>query len=250
MSRSKFAALIAASVLTACGGGGGDSGSTATPQAKENAAVGGWAGKTTDGEDVMVIVLDSGEVWGLVAEAGVSVGIFHAPGSATNSGAFSASEPRLYSFGAGKFIAASMSGTVNASTFSGSASGPGGSVGFSLAKNALFNQQATLANVAGTWSGSYGSLSGVDTLSGVSVKTDGSVTATDGSCKITGSLAPRAGVALYDVSLNYRVVDGCAVNLTVRGIAGLNADSGQLTIGLVRPDRSDAALVVLKRSGT
>lgn len=234
-------AIALVCLLSACGGGG-SSGDDAS-----NAAIGGWTGTTTDGENIATIVLDDGTVWGMVSDGGSAFAVFHAPSSRTSGASFSATSPRIYQFGTDAYIAGTLTGTVNASSFGGSATGQGGSVGFNMSSVPEYKTQATLNQVSGTWNGSFGDLGGVENISNATISGAGEIAVTVSGCNISGNLTPRSGVAAYNVTLRYRTTAGCLANVDVTGVATLDGPDGQLFIGIINADRSNAGLAILSR---
>jgi hypothetical protein len=105
----------------------------------------------------------------------------------------------------------------------------------------------TLSAVAGTYSGSFGTLAGVDTGT-MQILASGAVNATTRlGCKLSGSISPRGSTSVLNLSLTFDQAT-CGTNQTLSGIAGLTGSTGkQLTFGLVLPDRSDAALGVMSK---
>jgi hypothetical protein len=84
----QFIALAAVTVLTACGGGGGDApaGTSVPPStAVATSAEGFWNGTATDGTKISLGILETGETWGLSATArGTLLGVIY--GNVTASG--------------------------------------------------------------------------------------------------------------------------------------------------------------------
>ncbi|RZI82159.1 MAG: hypothetical protein EOP38_16905 [Rubrivivax sp.] len=240
MSRKLIAVALTTCALVACGGGGGGGGESSGPGIAE----GSWIG-TSEGDDVSVVVLDDGQVWGLVADGPYAYALFNAPSSSTSGDQFKLNNPRFYEFGAGSPVSGSIGATVTQTTMNGKAVANGQTSTFNLTREAGYNQAVTTAALAGTWTGSVGSLDGVDSIT-ATVSANGTFTAFVGSCTIQGSLVPRGSVAVYTLVAQYQQSSGCPVNYQLKGIA-VPGGSNRLLLGAILPDRSDASLVILNK---
>jgi hypothetical protein len=245
---SGLTALTATLVLSACGGGGGDSGSgntgigsalpaahaptlplaTATPPTVMAGAEGVYEGSLPGGLAHLSLVTDSHRMYSMIgATTGGVFGISRwLEGiGASNNGSFTATEVREYGV-TPSMVVGTFAGTyVPATSLSGILTM--GSTSTALTGTALtnmhyvYNTAAKLANITGAWT--------VQDLDGatvaLTVAADGTFTGTAGACAIKGSLAPRAsGKNLFLFSLVAgaapcarpgEVTTGVAIELTI-----------------------------------
>lgn len=182
-----------AALLSACGGGGGDTPAPVT----DSPLAGGWAGTSTSGNTLLTLILENGKIWaiggtlsnGSLLVSGVVFGTLQTSGNTVSS-----SDVRSYSLSTGTSIAGTLAGTFTAGSSINATATPqtGSATTISLAPaptaNYNYNTAATLAAVAGTWPGSFSQTTGT-----VVVNTNGTFSATDSAdCGMSGSLQPRA----------------------------------------------------------
>ncbi|RZI80863.1 MAG: hypothetical protein EOP38_21165 [Rubrivivax sp.] len=241
MSRKLIAVALTSCALVACGGGGGGGDDTTGPAQAE----GIWAGPSSAGTDIEIVILDDGSTWGLVAQGNTAFAVIQAPGSSLRGDTITLNNPRFYEFGEDNYVNGNVSARVTGDTLAGTATGAGQTSTFTLARQPNYRQAVTTAAAAGTWTGSSGSLAGFGSLS-VTIQANGSFTAQDGPCLITGSITPRAGVAVFNMNGQYQASSSCPVNFQLTGIA-VPSGSNKLLIGAVLPDRSDATLAIVSR---
>lgn len=251
MLGSFFKTTLAASLfatLVACGGGGGDSGAPLRPAAVKSLAEGAWNGITPDGNDLFLLVLDSGEMFGIASKAGTATDLLHATNTVVSGNALSAISPRLYTIGSrSPSVPVTLSGTVNASSMGGTIKGSAASKAFNLARASGYESPVQISMVVGTWTGTSSSLMGVYPITNLVIQSSGAFTAQDGPCQVNGTITPRGNVAVYDVSASYVMTTTCTSSAVLHGIAGLNNDGKQLIAGLITSDRSNGGIMILNR---
>ncbi len=227
--------LAAATVLTACGGGGGGGGSDASPSpapvTPATSAEGFWSGKSSTGYDVSVAVLENGETWGVFGQNGSLYGALHGS-TASSNGALTGTGHEFNL----------VSRTVAASSYTGTYAArsaiqfrlPTG-VSVQGAYSAAYDQPASLATLAGTYTGS-GVATGapVQALS-VTISAMGAVSSPPSlGCTASGSVVPRvSGKNVFDLRVTFSGAS-CALGdgASVSGVA--YADSGNLlALGLL-----------------
>lgn len=244
------AALATLALLAGCGGGGGDAGSsgaaTASPQ-------GIWTGRATvSGStlDVTLVVLDDGTYYGLYGTGGTSNGLIQGSGTVA-ADKFTSSNGRDYAFGAGTAAGFALSATFAAkNSINGTATYPApvsASAAYALTYDATYDTAASLATLAGSYTGSLGSLDGVGAVT-LTIASTGAYTATTAlGCKVSGSLTPRGTTSLFNMSI---VLDAatCGGAVNTNGIAGLTGTTGKsLAFAAVLADRSDAVFGVASK---
>ncbi|WP_332848200.1 hypothetical protein [Massilia sp. S19_KUP03_FR1] len=212
---SGLTALTAALVLSACGGGGGDSGSGNTGVGNTLPAVhaptlpvavptqptvtasaeGVYEGSLSGGLSHVSLVTDSNRLYSMIgATTGGVFGIsrFLEGVGASNNGSFTATDVREYGVTpstvvgtfAGTYVpAASLTGILTMGSTSTALTGT------ALANmNYVYNTAAKLANITGAWT--LRDLSGATVA--LTVAADGTFTGNAGACAMKGSLTPHA----------------------------------------------------------
>jgi len=234
--------------LTGCGGGGGDSGTSAptpTPTTR-TAAEGSWCAIEPDGSIDQIILLDDGSAWGLYGEGvcGSSYtdiyDMYH--GTYTINGnnvSVSTTEFDYSSFTSGSGYL--ISGTASAQSALNLVSN--GSIAFTMSYLNAYDQPASLAALAGNYSGAtattavYGAPTGNLTISG----STWSMPADVNGCSASGTVAPHSTahgvVGVFDLSLTFNSAS-CALGngTTVKGIAIQSSDGNQVYAMTVTPD--------------
>lgn len=204
--------LLAALVLSACGGGSDDP--APPPAAKPPTTVvsgveGLWAGVTTDPLNVQGVVLENGETWSLLSDAGgafvgLAQGSVQVSGSDVVSGSARylnfvdeahltdrTSKPVSYS---GKYaVRDSMQVTA------------GNGVKFSGTYGVLYEQPAVVSELLGTYTGTGFGNQVSEPLVSLSISTGGLVSIPSyPGCSVHGTVVPRAsGRNVFDLPLTF-----------------------------------------------
>jgi hypothetical protein len=214
-----IAAVSAAGLLAACGGGG-DSGSAPFGPKAEGAYSGTLSGATSPA--FQLLVLDNDEYWALYGTNSgnrfLVAGFIQGTGK-SNNGSFSSTNAR--DFG----TVPPLSATVNASYVAGtSVQGTvnGGGSTFTLSGTAIpastfdYNAAASLSSIVGNWH--LAALDGSPTS--LAITANGAFTGSSGGCAFTGTLAPRpSGKNVYDFSVTFGAAPCALPTQTATGIA-------------------------------
>lgn len=233
----QLTALAAALVLSACGGGGGDSAPTAS-------AEGFWVGTTAKGTTVNLAILENGETWGVYGNASSLTGAVY--------GITSTSGTSLSGSGYGFDFATrtSGSGTYAGSVTTKSSISMSVSDGTTLTGtyDASYDQPASLATVAGTYTGwaVTGAIAPQATTVVVDVNGNISSSFVSGSltCSTSGKATPRAsGKNVFNVQLTF-TGNYCALGngTVVNGVATYNAANRQLITMALNSTKSDGLI--------
>ncbi|MDQ2821187.1 MAG: hypothetical protein M3Y65_12470 [Pseudomonadota bacterium] len=238
-----FTVLMAS--LAACGGGGGDSGSTpvattptqpattaptqpatttppvATPSI--GSAEGAYIGTLSDGREQDTIVLENDQfftIYGHTVSAGFAVEGFLQGNGKSNNGSYSATDvvdSNTTTLRTGAAVTATYAPGVK---LNGSLVESGSTVSFTSApiSSAVFNYSAapSLASLAGTWQ--LTSLRGFPNT--FTVAATGAFTATSSGCTFSGTFVPRAsGKNIFDASMTFGAAPCVLPNQSIKGIA-------------------------------
>lgn len=238
----RFAIAAAAlATLQACGGGGGG-GSKSSPPAANSSPEGSWSGTAASRGntlDVVMVVLENGQYYGVYAQGGSAYGLLEGTG-ATSGANFSSSNGRDFPFGDTTFAPFSLSATFTPKqSISGTAQYSSFASTFSVNYDIGYDTPASLNAVAGSYSGSVGSLAGTSTVN-LTIDTSGALTGTTSTgCQVSGTLAPRnSTTAVFNLTVHYDLAT-CGTGITVTGIAGKSGAQG-LVFAATLADRSDA----------
>jgi len=216
-------AVSVVAVLSACGGGGGDS--AVAPVA--NTAEGLWTGPASTGYTVNLAVLENGESWGVYTSGTTIYGALNGTANGTNTTFTGTGND--FNFVTNSVTTGTFTGTVvqkssiNASTNTGST--------VSLTYNTDYDTPASLAKLAGSYS--YTGRSGTYILANdtLVISATGSFTQSALGCTTTGSLAPRAsGKNIFNFTANFVGTCVFPTGTTVTGVAYLNTKSSPYTI--------------------
>lgn len=235
-------AAVALALLQACGGGGGGSKSDTDNGSTASSPEGTWSGTAVSrgsNYDVTLVVLEDGHYYGVYASGGVAQGLLEGDGS-TSSSTFSSSNGRDFPFGNQEYAPFTLSANFTTKqSISGSAQYSGFNATFNGSYDASYDTPASLTDIAGTYSGSAGSLEGASDVV-LSIMASGSFTGiTSTGCRVSGSLSPRSGgKAVFNLAVTYDSAT-CGTGITVRGVAGKSGSRG-LVFAATNSDRSDA----------
>lgn len=248
-----LAAMLLA--LAGCGGGGdSDNAGTAGPTPSSPKAEGVYAGTTSTGYELSLLVLENDVAWGMYTwnyqGSDYLVGFVQGPGVSKN-GSFSIADGRDYHFLNDITYKVTASGTyVPGVSIQGSVTDGSTSLSFTATTAAVigydYRQPATLSAVAGTWSGFYSA--GWETGT-VSVSATGAVSgATSSGCIYGGTVAPRAsGKNVYDVSITFGPSPCALPGQSATGIAVITSGGKQLLVAATTASRAYGATFVGQR---
>lgn len=265
--RALALALSTAGLLAACGGGGGGGGSntgggdtgggtggtggtggggSTTPQPapfKASELQGRWslAGTTADTSYTAIVLPGSSgtaNAW-LLNQSLSSLSILSVNDQAIVSG-------KVYPLGtaatpgaATGVVVADLSASLKTMTLSGLAS-----QGLTLTQQDTLSQPASLADSAGSWTGSVGN--GARTLSlSIAADTGALSGASTTGCTYTGSLSPLSTASAFTSTLSESCPDGSTTRFD--GIATLNSTKNRLTLVGATPDQTNAVVLLLSK---
>lgn len=214
-----LAAIIITSFLTACGGGGGGGDSSASTPTSSGTAEGLWTGTSSTGYGVATLILDDAETWGFYYSGTTTAGVLY--GTSTGSGTTFSASGTDFNFYTRTSAAGSLSGTVIPGTSINATSSSGGTV--SLIYDSNYNTPASLAAVAGNYTGwAVTKLTPSQSITYV-IDSTGNISASILNCSVSGTIAPRTGGKnVYNISTTF-TGSGCALGsgVTTTGVATL-----------------------------
>lgn len=234
----KFAALALASILAACGGGGSEG--TSTPAAT---AEGFWEGSASTGVSVAVAVLENGETWGFYTSSGSIVGALY--GNTSSSGTTLSGSGIDFNIPSRTVTAGTYSGTFAAKSSINVTTSTG--VTFSGTYNPVYDQPASLAALAGSFSGQgVSGTSPVQTVS-VTISSSGAISVPASlGCAATGTAAPRpSGKNIFDVTVTF-MGSTCALGdgASATGVAYYDATTRRVLVMGMNAAKSDGFIYV------
>lgn len=216
--RTGCAAFTIAAFLSACGGGGEEAPGTAATPPASTTVEGFWTGKNSTGWDIAVAILETGETWGVITSGGVIYAALQ--GSTTSSGGTLSGSVREFDLRNGSISSTTYTGTYVARART-DVRFPSGDR-FTGQYSTSYDQPASLAAVAGAYTGS-GVITGAPVQAlGVSITATGTVTlpASPG-CSSSGTLTPRAsGKNIFNLRMTF-IGPNCALGngATASGVA-------------------------------
>ena len=229
---------LAAIAFTGCGGGGsGNSSSTESAQ-------GFWIGQTSKGTVVNLVVLENGEVWGIYGSSlGVTGAVY---GNAITNGAAFSGSGIGFNFVTRTSNNGNFTGTVKTKE-SINLSVSDGTV-MSGTYDARYEQSASLANLAGTYTGQAVSANIAPQFTTVVVDVNGNIFSTNISgnlvCTTTGKATPRAtGKNVFDVQTT-STGNNCALGngTVVNGVGTYDAVKHQLIAMGLNASKTDGLM--------
>jgi hypothetical protein len=234
-------------LLAACGGGGGNPGTcSASPQTCAAIAVGNSGGSTTPvtataaglfhgttntGRNASVLVLEGGEFWVLYSPMGGSniiAGAEQGHASFLN-GSFTSADVRDFSLETGVVSSGTATGTyAPKSNIAGTATFSTSALTFSASYDPTYDTQATLAAIAGNYSGTAVVAGGSDNAT-LTISATGTIAGVSQlGCNFSGNITPHSGVNSYAVTVTF--AGGTCSNgfSTVTGIGYRDAASNRI----------------------
>jgi len=248
--------VLAISALAACGGGGGggdgdsDSGGGSVDA---GTAEGLYTGTTGNGQTLTGLVLDNGNYWVLYSDVNGSAidGVIQGS-SSSNNGNFTSSNGRDLNFGAYGISDLTIAGTYVAKQSIAGNLNYGGAkpTTFNASYDARYTQPATLANIAGSYSG-QSATAGENEGANFTVSATGAISGSGASgCRFTGSVAPRGNVAAYDLTLSFLGGICEQGTATITGIAYMEPGSNRLLAAALDSTRRNGAVFIGEKAAT
>lgn len=242
VAMKKFLLVCAAFVLTACGGGGGDSApsvpTSSTPPPAATTAAGFWEGTASTGVSVALAILEDGQTWGVYTSGNAIAGALY--GSTSSSGTSLSGSGRDFNIPSRSVEAATYTGTFIANNRISVTTSSGGSLSATYAS--IYDQPASLAALAGTYSGTgiTGSTSAQSTP--ITISSTGAITVpVSGGCGATGTATPRAsGKNIFDVSVTFNGT-ACALGngSITTGVGYFNSTTRRLLVLALNAPKTD-----------
>lgn len=247
----KLLTLAAVAALSACGGGGGgDAGAPVAPPTAvvnaSNTAQGIWDGTLTGGFNASVAILENGETWGIYSSGNTLVGAVY--GQTTSTNTTFAGNGLGFDFAQRRSESGTYTGNVSPKSTISFVTNDG--TRFSGSYDTAYDQPASLANLAGSYSGFAVTGTTQNPLLRVSISANGainaSVTSGNLSCAATGTATPRAsGKNIFDIRLNF-TGGFCdpSVGATASGIAFYDVASRQIGVMALNPAKTDGLIYI------
>lgn len=245
--------LLCSTALVACGGGGGGNTAitaVATTQ-KNGTAEGFWTGTITGGFIGSVAVLENGETWGVYQSGNALVGAVY--GTTTSVGATLTGAGTAFNFFGQTSSSASYTGTVAEKAslvFKTNETVP---TIFTGKYDSMYDQPASLANIAGNYTGFSITATTLAQSVPVTVSASGLVTGNyvTGSlnCFASGMVKPRpSGKNIFDIQVTFSG-NACALGngTSVSGVATYDVTSKEVIVMALTPAKNDGFIYVGKR---
>jgi hypothetical protein len=243
--------LFVSALFAGCGGGsGGGGGGSSTPAAPSalattTTAEGFWSGPASTGTNVSLVVLETGETWGVYSLGNAVVGALH--GSTTSSGT------TLSGAGSDFNIPAR---TVTPGTFTGTFAAKS-TISVTTSLGAVFNgtygnaydTAASLTSVAGSFSGSGVTATTSAQTVGVGISSLGVISATGIGCSAAGTAAPRStGKNVFNVTVTF-TGSSCVLGsgTVTTGVAYYDVASRQLLVMALNAAKTDGFLYLASK---
>ena len=238
----QFAVIGLTVLLAACGGGGGGSAQLPAP-APIATAEGFWEGTSSTGTSVALAVLENGETWGVYTLSGSIIGALY--GNTVSSGTTLSGTGIDFNIPSRSVRPGSYTGTfvekssIRVATSSGST--------FSGAYGTSYDQPASMATLAGTFSGQGVSGTSLAQAVSVTISSSGAITVPGSlGCSATGSAKPRtSGRNIFDVTIAF-TGNTCALGngASATGIVYYNATTRRVVVMAMNATKSDGFIYV------
>jgi len=247
-----LAAVAFSLLLAACGGGGGGGSSgTPAPAASAGTAEGLWTGSTSTGYGVSMLVLADSSTWGIYYSGNTIWGAFN--GTSTGSGSSFSASDTAFDFSTRTSTTGTITGTVTPrSSLSLGNRSTGGTA--SLIYNNSYNTAATLAGIAGNYTGWGITKETLAQTVTFAINSSGIISSSVPNCSVSGSVVPSSnGKNYYSITTTF-TGSACALGngVTTTGIATLDASSGvnRLFAITLNAGKTDGFVLNAAASGT
>ena len=219
--------LLAAGVLSACGGG--------------DPMEGLWLGTLGSSRDVNAIVLDDGTYYMLYSRPGnpAAIGGLVQGKADFSAGRFSSPDARDFNWEGAGTRAASVSARIKVGPQPGVTGTVNGTTPFSIRPADLFDRDARLSAIVGAHTGNVVFALGVRPAT-FTVTPTGQVSTSINGCAITGQVAPRAFSSAYDLTMTFGGYPCVFPGAQFSGVAYYREDQRQLQAAVVHPSRTQA----------
>lgn len=248
-SRTVSATVLLVSALLGLAGCGGGGDGESTPSGSSTTAEGLWLGTTSTARTVTGIVLDTGSFWFLYSlpnNSSIIAGGVQGTASFTG-GTFSSSDARDFNLeGAGINNATIAGNYVVKQSLNGNITYPSlnQASGFNSVYDPAYELTPSLANIAGSYTGTASVLGGTENAT-VTISQTGSLSGVGSSgCTFNGTVAPRAKGNVYDVIVTFGGGVCSNGNSTVTGIGYFDAGAKRLYSAAVNSTRTNGFIYV------
>lgn len=209
-------------------------------------AEGVWQGTASTGARVGLVVLENGETYGLYTSGNNLAGALY--GITASSGTTLSGSGSDFNIPSRTVANLTYSGTFSEKSSLQLTSPTGGT--FAATYDASYDQPASLAALAGTFSG--GGISGRSSFQSapVTVSTTGTIAVpSSNGCSQSGNISPRAsGKNIFDVVVTFTGGNCALGNGTVtKGIAHFDATARELVVLAFNPAKTDGFIYVGKK---
>jgi hypothetical protein len=256
-AKNLIATFTVLGLLSACGGGDDDAGTSAPPQ-------GAYAGSLTGSAstEFRMLLLENNEVWTLYGTPSGSSFLangFVQGSGATSGGVFTTSNAKDFGFAPGVSVTATANytsaGAINGSLRSATATATfsGSPIPSSVYD---YTKAARVTDVVGTWTSNYAGVANTVTVTSISA-TSGTVAGSSSgggtTCTFSGTVASRAsGRNVFDVVIDFGAAcHPLFANQRTKGVAiayDIGGGQEQLLVGVVNdPTRTIGAVMSVVR---
>ena len=237
----KLITLLAAGVLSACGGGS-DSTTGTTTTVSAFTPEGHWTGITAAGWAFNMAVLEEGETWALYYSGGTIMGALN--GKTTSTATTFTGTGFEFMLPARSVVESKYSGTYTRKAALALQSS--GGVGVNSSYSPSYDVAASLSSVAGIYNGVGQTTRTALASQPWTITSTGSITGGATGCVITGVLLPRAsGKGIFNIFLDR---DGlqCATGSTgsFQGVAFYDATDRRLIVASANAKKEDGYFFV------
>ena len=211
--------------------------------AQRNTAEGAWAGRSNRNQLIFGFILDTGATYffytapGTYNISGVIQGTFNSA-----NGYFSSMDAKDFAVNIGVFNVAASGTYVPKTTIGGSLVEPGNSVTFAGSYDASYDQPASLADAAGTYSGNVASSLGWQSVT-FAISPSGSLTGSAQGCTFSGTATPHGAVNVFDVAVRFNGGFCQFGTSTLYGFAHYDADTRVIQGAAPNASRSDGIML-------
>jgi len=216
------------------------------PPVTQAGAEGLYAGSTSLNQNVWGIVLPEGTFYVLYSSPGTNTvaGVVQGTGSFA-SGAFGSSNARDFNIlPYGNVLGATVSGTyVSGSSIQGTIAESGGTISFSAQYSAASRNPASLAQAAGSYTGSVASSAGYQSAT-FTLTSSGGFAGNATGCTFTGTASPRSTLNVFDISVRFNGGMCIFGTSTLYGVAVYDTTARQLVGTAPNVSRSDGFLFI------
>ena len=246
-----FAALISATLITACGGGGGDN--EAPAQVAPPAGPEGFYKGRTGTADIRAVVLDDGRTYAiyLTPDNGALGGVVIARGNASD-GVYTSAVAKDFVVGEGVYSGSLTASYAAKKSFNGTFSAGGQTAPFTSAYNGLYglSPSTSLSKLAGVHGITLMASDGSTAMGHITITAEGalSFSALDPRClRTSGTVSPRSKGNVFDVTLTSTGFGCLLPGVALSGIVFYDTQVSTLNVVMHTDDLNTAILGIGSR---